>query len=332
MDMRHLHLTHLLGPESFEPGEDASRLPGLLALAKRLEAAGFTALLLPNADGPGAVRQGRPFLPCEPFTACGALAASTRHIGLAVAVAAAVSEPYNVARRLASLDHISRGRIGWNLTGGEGGCGEQYIDHTRPERPLSVERAGEFVDVVRALWDSWSATAITVRADGASAVDGSGNRPIAHQGRWYKVKGPLDVPRPPQGWPVLFQRIETQEDADLAARFADVAIPAATSREALAAFRQDFAVRLGEQGRDAGQVRVMPLVFLGGGERPEEMAAQLGEWFAAGLADGFTLTGPGIRRFPEEILPRLRALAPLAPAGEGVFLGERLGLAGRYGG
>lgn len=324
--MKQLHLVHILGPESLEAGADASRLPALADAARQLEHAGFTALILPNENGPGAVRAGRPFLPCEPFTTCGALAASTRSIGLVAAVPASTSEPYNVARRLASLDHISRGRMGWNLTQAVEGFSEQYGDHSRPPRPETLERACEFTGVVEALWDSWSSEAIIVRTGGTSGVDGIGNRPISHQGAFYKVKGPLDVPRPPQGNPVCFQEMKQGESLVFAARFAEVVMPEVRSREEMETFRLAFQAEADANGRSAKQVRFMPQLSFTADDEAEAVLSKIIEWFQARLADGFCIQGPRIRPFAEEIVPQLRTLALLREPEGYPFLRDRLGL------
>lgn len=326
--MKQLHLVHILGPESLEAGADASRLPVLAGAARQLEHAGFTALILPNENGPGAVRAGRPFLPCEPFTACGALAASTRTIGLVAAVPASTGEPYNVARRLASLDHISRGRMGWNLTQAVDGSSEQYGDHSRPPRPEISERACEFTGVVEALWDSWSSEAIIVRSGGASGVDGKGNLSISHEGAFYKVKGPLDVPRPPQGHPVCFQQVKPGESLAFAARFADVVMPDVRSCEEMQAFRIAFQAEANANGRALERIRFMPQLSFAADEGAGAVLREITDWFRIGLADGFSIQGPRIGLFTEEIVPQLRAQGLIREPERQPFLRDRLGLGG----
>ncbi|MCX8999745.1 LLM class flavin-dependent oxidoreductase [Rhizobiaceae bacterium BDR2-2] len=323
--MKQLHLVHILGPDSLEAGADASRLRVLAGIARHLERAGFAALILPNENGPEAVRAGRPFLPCEPFTVCGALAASTRSIGLVAAVPASTSEPYNVARRLASLDHISRGRMGWNLTQAVDRFSEQYGDHSHPPRPETLERACEFTEVVEALWDSWSSEAIIVRPGGASGVDGKSNRPISHEGTFYKVKGPLDVPRPPQGHPVCFQEVKPGENPAFAARFADVVMPDIRSREEMEAFRLAFQAEADANGCPAKRVRFMPQLSVSADDGIGAVLRKITDWFQAGLVDGFCVRGPCIHLFTEEIIPQLRAQGLLDEQEVHPFLCDRLG-------
>ena len=142
----------------------------------------------------------------EPITLLSALAATTRHIGLACTASTSFSEPYNVARMFASLDHISGGRAAWNVvTTADAESARNFGLDDRAGHDERYERAEEFVDVVRALWDSWTDDAIVREQDAGRYFDRRGLVFRARTGRFFRVAGPLNLPRPPQGHPVIIQ-------------------------------------------------------------------------------------------------------------------------------
>jgi FMN-dependent oxidoreductase (nitrilotriacetate monooxygenase family) len=137
----------------------------------------------------------------EPMTLLAALSMTTTHIGLGATVSTSFNEPFNVARAFASLDHISNGRAGWNVvtTSNEkssANFGKERIDHDK-----RYEIATEFVDVVRGLWDCWDDGAIVADRSTGTFLDKSKVRPLDHKGRFFQVKGPLNIERSPQGHP-----------------------------------------------------------------------------------------------------------------------------------
>ena len=142
----------------------------------------------------------------EPITLLAALAGVTRHIGLLATVSASYSEPYNVARMFASLDHLSGGRAGWNVvTSGMDEEAMNYGHDGNPEHGSRYERAAEFLDVTKALWDSVEDDALPLdKASGYFARPERVHR-IDHAGKHFKIRGPLNVPRPLQGHPVIVQ-------------------------------------------------------------------------------------------------------------------------------
>ncbi|WP_460943998.1 NtaA/DmoA family FMN-dependent monooxygenase [Okibacterium endophyticum] len=156
----------------------------------------------------------------EPMTTLAALAASTSKIGLIGTLSTSLSEPYNVARQLASLDHLSGGRAGWNIVTSSDGFRNFGIG----EAPGPVERyrrATEFVSVVEALWDSWSDDAVIVDRAAGYWLDTSKLRKIDHVGEFFSVEGPLNIPRIPQGRPVLVQAGSSGPGLELGTRVAD---------------------------------------------------------------------------------------------------------------
>ena len=349
--MRRLHLNYLLGSDILpRPTEsdisttassiNAGNLSALANLAKMAESGGFSALVFPDGNTPAAAGAGLPFLPYEPFTACGALAALTDRIGLVASVPATTSEPFNVARRIATLDHISGGRMGWHISSGDAGMLVQYGDNSRPAAKPSCDRASEFVDVVQRLWGSWSHDAIIVGKDGKANVDGRLNYPITHEGDFFRVKGPLDVPRPPQGRPVLFQQISSDEEKDLAALYADIAIPRDLSRDGLSAFRLDMVKRMASNGREAGTMLIMPVLHPQTADTGSSASANgsagmldadtlvdfMDNYFNLRLIEGFSLAGFSLEWLISEIVPRLQSKGLLTDHKKATTLRENFGL------
>jgi N-acetyl-S-(2-succino)cysteine monooxygenase len=142
----------------------------------------------------------------EPTTLITALSAVTTHIGLGATVSTSFSEPFNVARIFGSIDHISGGRAAWNVVTSSNAKAalnfnlEEHLDHE-----LRYARANEFVDVVRGLWDCWEDGAIIADKATGHFVDPSKVRPLDHKGRFFSVKGPVNMARCPQGHPVIIQ-------------------------------------------------------------------------------------------------------------------------------
>jgi len=197
----------------------------------------------------------------EPLTLLGALIAHTKHIGLAATISTTYNEPYHVARALASLDHLSGGRAAWNLVTSRydeearNFGGDSHLDHSR-----RYERGAEFVSVVEQLWDSWADDALL--ADKASGLfaDSSRVRALDHRGEFFTVRGPLNVSRPPQGHPVLFQAGGSPAGQALAAATADAVFAGWRPLEEAQAFYAALKARVHENGRDADSFAILPSV------------------------------------------------------------------------
>jgi FMN-dependent oxidoreductase (nitrilotriacetate monooxygenase family) len=195
----------------------------------------------------------------EPTTLLAALAMATRRIGLVCTATTSYNEPYNIARRFASLDHISKGRIGWNvvtsanLTEAHNFGREQHFEHG--ER---YERALEFTDVVRGLWDSWDDDAFVRDRESAIYFDPAKLHYLYHKGPNFSVRGPLNVARPPQGHPVLFQAGSSEAGLELAARIAEGVFTPQHRLEAAQVFYKDLKGRMGKFGRFPEHLRIMP--------------------------------------------------------------------------
>jgi len=198
----------------------------------------------------------------EPFTLLSAIAAVTKHIGLIGTASTTFNEPFHVARKFASLDHISGGRAGWNIvtTASEGAAynfGDQpLMDHA--ERYL---RADEFVRVVQALWDSWGEDALRADKDSGVYADLEKIRRIEHRGEHFAVRGPLNMPPAPQGRPVLVQAGSSEDGMSFAAKFAEAAFTAQSTFERGQAFYREMKSRMGKYGRRPEELRVLPGFF-----------------------------------------------------------------------
>lgn len=194
----------------------------------------------------------------EPFTLLAALASVTKHIGLIATVETTYNEPFHVARKFASLDHISKGRAGWNIVTGAGPAAAHFSKAQHPAHHERYESAEEFVEIVKRLWDSWEDDA--VRNDKASGVlyDHSKIHTIDWQSERYAVKGPLNVARPVQGYPVLVQAGSSETGKEFAARFAEVIFTAQLTIEDARQFYRDVKARLPKYGRTADQLQILP--------------------------------------------------------------------------
>lgn len=273
-------------------------------LARIAEAAKFDLVFL--ADGSGTRGDNADFLSrtahsyvaqFEPITLLSALAALTDHIGLVGTASTTFNEPYHIARKFASLDHISGGRAGWNLVTSSSehearnfGFDEHLAHATR------YERAAEFADVVEGLWDSWDDDAFLHDKAAGRFFDPAKRHVLAHRGEFFKVRGPLNVARAPQGRPVVVQAGSSEAGKALAARTAEVIFTAQQRLEDAVAFYADVKGRMAQHGRDPGDLKIMPGVMPIVGrteaearEKFEALQALIDP--AVGLAMVSTLTG-----------------------------------------
>ena len=195
----------------------------------------------------------------EPLTLLSALAVRTRSIGLAATVSTTYNEPFHVARAIASLDHISRGRAAWNLVTSRydeearNFGGDDHLDHA-----LRYERGAEFVDVVQQLWDSWADDAILADRESGLFADADKLNVPDHRGDHFTVRGPLNVSRPPQGYPVLFQAGGSDAGQELAAATADAVFARALPLADAQRFYAGLKARVVAHGRQAADVAILP--------------------------------------------------------------------------
>ncbi|RXZ79123.1 LLM class flavin-dependent oxidoreductase [Paenibacillaceae bacterium] len=229
-------------------------------LAKKAEAARIDSLFI--ADGLSveakAVQHG-PILGFEPLTLLSSIAAVTERIGLIATISTSFSEPYNVARTFASLDHISGGRAGWNIvTTGVERTALNFGLQQLPSHAERYARAREFTEVVLKLWDSWEADALV--QDKASGVyaDAAKVHDIHHEGNYYSVRGALNIMRPPQGRPLLVQAGASEDGRSLAAEYAELIFTIQNTFEDAQLYYQDIKARAVKAGRSPDDIKVLP--------------------------------------------------------------------------
>jgi FMN-dependent oxidoreductase (nitrilotriacetate monooxygenase family) len=231
---------------------------------KIAEAAKLDAVFIADISGlDGGARHGPgDSVTLDPLVLLSALAAHTRSIGLIATTSTSWNEPFNVARRFASLDHISGGRAGWNavVSGNAREAVNFNLDELAPHRER-YERAEEFVAVVKALWDSWADDAATGDQGTGVYLDCDRVVPIRHRGHFFAVEGPLNVPRSPQGHPVVVQAGSSDTGRDFAARHADVVFTAQAAIEGAQAFYADIKGRAAAAGRRPEEVLILPGVM-----------------------------------------------------------------------
>jgi FMN-dependent oxidoreductase (nitrilotriacetate monooxygenase family) len=195
----------------------------------------------------------------EPFVAGSAIAAATTHIGIAVTANPTYYDPFTLARLLASLDHLSKGRASWNLvTGADAIAAANFSRDEHWETEKRYDWADEFVDTVRDLWDSWEDDAFLRDKELGRFIDESKVHAIDHHGRYFDVAGPLNVARPPQGQVILLHAGTSDRSRELGAREADVIFAAGPNFEAAKEYYSDIKTRAATYGRHASEIQILP--------------------------------------------------------------------------
>ncbi len=228
-------------------------------MAQKAEAGCFDSIFLADVLGLWNDVESAPFNWLEPITSLTAVAMATSRIGLIATCSTTYTEPYNLARQFASLDHISRGRTGWNIVTtclpqaganfghiGQVGHGDRY------------ERAEEFMTVVKGLWDSWADDAVLDDRAGGRYADRKRVRAIDHKGPHYPVLGPLNMPRSPQGRPVFVQAGSSDTGKKFAARHAEAVFTAHLEKATARAFYSDLKQLVAVEGREPKDVLILP--------------------------------------------------------------------------
>lgn len=291
--MRKMILTTFVMPLGYHrnswarPGSRAEEVPGLSFIgdiARQAEAAKLDALFLGDIVHANPTMRGDTMMNgfYEPMTTLAALSAMTTHIGLIGTMSTSMSEPYNVARQMASLDHLSGGRAGWNIVTSSDGFSNFGIQGT-PDPVERYRRAAEFVRVVEDLWDSWSDDAVIADRDARRWLDTSKLRRIDHDGEFFTVEGPITMPRSPQGRPVLVQAGSSGPGLDLGTSVADAIYTAQPDLSAAIEFYADAQRRVEAAQRDGSRrspqsARIIPgIVPLVADtvDEAEEIAAEL---------------------------------------------------------
>lgn len=195
----------------------------------------------------------------EPTVLLTALAGATEHIGLIATASSSYNEPFNLARRFASLDIVSGGRAGWNVvtTAGADAARNFGLDDV-PLHRERYARAEEFLEVSTKLWDSWADDATVADKEAGVHTRADRVRKINHRGRFFRVDGPLNAPRTPQGWPLLVQAGSSEDGKAFAARWAEAVFTAQQTLEEAQAFYADLKARTKALGRDPDGIKILP--------------------------------------------------------------------------
>jgi FMN-dependent oxidoreductase (nitrilotriacetate monooxygenase family) len=273
-----------------------------------------------NDEPPGSLARTNRNAELEPLTLLAALAPMTSHIGLVTTASTTYNEPYHIARKFASLDHISGGRAGWNIVTS---WSEQEAWNFSREQHLDYDtrydRAKEFVDVVTGLWDSWEDDAFLHDKQSGQFYDPARMHVLNHKGAHFQVRGPLSVKRTPQGRPILVQAGAAEQGQEIAAANADVVYAAQVSLPAAQAYYAGLKGRMAKYGRRPEHLLVMPALVTVAGRTRAEAQAKLDElqelidplvgmaslYTMFGDLSGYPLDGP----VPEPNDPKVRSIA-----------------------
>ncbi|MEI5663946.1 LLM class flavin-dependent oxidoreductase [Bosea sp. CCNWLW174] len=282
---RQLHLGAFMRPVSIHTG--AWRYPGaypdanfnfghLKRFAQKLEAGKFDAFFMADhlavLNMPvEALKRSHTVTSFEPFTLLSALAGATERIGLVATASTTFDAPYHIARRFASLDHISGGRAGWNIvTTSNPDAAPNFGLDAEVDHGERYDRAREFYDVVTGLWDSFADDAFIRDRESGLYFDPDKMRRLDHKGEHLSVRGPLNIARPPQGWPVIVQAGASEPGRQLAAETAEVVFAAHGTLAAGQAFYADVKGRMEQAGRNPDHLKILPGVLTVVGDSVEE--------------------------------------------------------------
>ncbi|QSI31001.1 NtaA/DmoA family FMN-dependent monooxygenase [Variovorax sp. RKNM96] len=210
----------------------------------------------------------------EPFTLLSALAQHTKHIGLVATASTTFDEPFHIARRFASLDHLSEGRAGWNIvttSNPDAALNFGRDDHMAHDERYA--RAREFYDVVTGLWDSWADDAFERDADSGRFFDPAKLHVLDHKGKYLSVRGPLHIARPVQGWPLIVQAGASEAGRQLAAETAEAVFAAPGTLAAARSLYADIKGRMRRIGREPDHLKILPAAFVVVGDSVDEARA-----------------------------------------------------------
>lgn len=321
-----LHLTAFMRPVSLHTG--AWRYPGayadanfnfqhLKAFAQKLEAAKFDAFFMADhlavLNMPvEALKRSHTVTSFEPFTLLSALAAVTDKIGLAATASTTFDEPYHIARRFASLDHISQGRAAWNIvTTSNPDSALNFGKDEHAEHGERYKRAREFYDVVTGLWDSFADDAFIRDQESGIFFDPSKMHVLDHHGDDFNVRGPLNIARPVQGWPVIVQAGQSEPGRQLAAETAEVVFCAPRDIGESKKLYADLKSRLATAGRAPSSLKILPAAFIVLGDSIEEAKQKRAKLdslvhYDSGIASLSIALGHDVSGFdPDDYLPQI---------------------------
>ncbi|MBZ9851177.1 LLM class flavin-dependent oxidoreductase [Mesorhizobium sp. CA14] len=302
-------------------GQDILDFGQISAFVRNLEAAGVDMVIISDsADAPS----NSPF---EATTLLAALATVTDRIGLVASASTLAHQPYNLARRLASLDIISHGRIGWNATLRQNP--REAANFSRPEGFSDDDfrrRAEEYIDIVQGLWRGWDADALLFDKAGGRFHDPDKMHVLDHKGEFFAVRGPLNIARSPQNTPVLVMSASGGADRDFASRVADVILIEEQSAEAANAVSADLRRRALAAGRKPAAAKVLLTVAIGSEPNVDRRRALPGSSGCDGLHLALPADVQGLQSFTDRVLPEIRRHELASQSREGATLRARLGL------
>ncbi len=207
-----------------------------------------------------------------------AMGLATKHLGLGATYSTTYFSPYHVARLFASLDHFTKGRAAWNVvTSLNDSEAQNFGVEEHLEHDDRYDVADEFLQATSELWDSWEDGAVVLDKDSGRFADAAKVHRVDHEGQWFQVRGPLTVPRPPQGHPVLVQAGQSERGRQFAARWGELLFVIYPTPEACKAYRDDLRSRAEAAGRDPDAVRVAPAAYVVVDEMPEGAKQKLEE-------------------------------------------------------
>ena len=220
-----------------------------------------------------------------------AMGLATKHLGLGATYSTTYYSPFHVARLFASLDHFTKGRVAWNVvTSLNDSEAQNFGVREQPEHDDRYDAADDFMQAACKLWDSWEDGAVLLDKQTGRFADPAKVHRVDHAGEWFQVRGPLTVPRPPQGHPVLIQAGQSERGRQFAARWGELLFVIYPTPEACKAYRDDLRRRAQSAGRDPDSVRVAPAVYVVVAETPEEAQRKLEQIEGlANQADSLTL-------------------------------------------
>jgi len=199
----------------------------------------------------------------DPLLLLASIAAVTERIGLASTISTSYGAPFHVARAVSTLDHLSKGRAAWNVvTSTEDSEAQNFGLDKQRERGNRYDLADEFLRVVFGLWDTWEDGAVVMNRETGVVIDPSKVRPLNHEGKHFRVRGPLNLPRPPQGYPVIAQAGSSDRGRDFAARWSELIFTPQPILKAAQEFYDDIKSRAVNQGRDPNDIKVLPGAFV----------------------------------------------------------------------
>ncbi len=286
---KQMHLGAFMRPATIHTG--AWRYPGawpdanfsfpkIRQMAQKLEAGKFDTFFM--ADHMAvlnmpfkSLRRSHTATSFEPFTLLSALAVCTHRIGLAATASTTFDAAYHIARRFASLDHISGGRAAWNIvTTSNPDAALNFGLKEHMEHGARYRRAREYYDVVTGLWDSWADDALIRDAESGIFFDPDKLHVLDHHGEFLDVRGPLNIARPVQGWPVIVQAGASEPGRQLAAETAELVFTSQANIEAGRRFYADVKGRMAALGRNAAHLKILPACLVVTGETVAEAKAK----------------------------------------------------------